>query len=318
MAMTKLLKLKKWLTLDEAVNHISSVLGEPVKVADLYRFALDGHLILSADFVNGVRVRKGQWVNFKDVELELITPLVDTGDGRLIGIPKNGEFIVDSERCIRFEKYITTVDGIWDLAMIGSERLDIEHNYQHLVSGPDVTNVCLGGAFIQKDNVVCQVQESVDENEYMEGSKAWIRKIEDYLANKKIKKKIAKSMRERCSSEREKFIENKKNRPAIENYYEADLDVDDFIIVIRTNEVTRFIQTLEQTSVNEKPLSATERNTLLVLIGAMCKELKIDPNQRGVAGSLVAMTENLGASLSDDTIRSILKQIEDAVSSRSK
>ena len=35
--MSKLLKLKEWLTLDEAANHISNVLGEPVTLADIYR-----------------------------------------------------------------------------------------------------------------------------------------------------------------------------------------------------------------------------------------------------------------------------------------
>ncbi len=34
--MSKLFKFKEWLTLDEATNHISTVLGEPVTSADLY------------------------------------------------------------------------------------------------------------------------------------------------------------------------------------------------------------------------------------------------------------------------------------------
>jgi len=50
----------------------------------------------------------------------------------------------------------------------------------------------------------------------------------------------------------------------------------------------------------------------------LCKEVNIDPNQRGVALSLVAMTEILGAPLTDDTIRKILSQIEGAVSARHK
>ena len=45
--MSKLLKLKEWLTLDEAVNHFSNVLGEPITLADLYRLALCSGLIPS-------------------------------------------------------------------------------------------------------------------------------------------------------------------------------------------------------------------------------------------------------------------------------
>ena len=88
--------------------------------------------------------------------------------------------------------------------------------------------------------------------------------------------------------------------------------------MIRTAEVTRFIQSLENTSLLEKPLTSKERNSLLVLIGALCKEVDIDPNKRGVAPALVKMTEILGAPLTDDTVRKILKQIEDAVSLRNK
>ena len=44
--MSKLFKLSEWLTLDDAAKHLSTALGEPVKVADVYRLALDGHLTL--------------------------------------------------------------------------------------------------------------------------------------------------------------------------------------------------------------------------------------------------------------------------------
>jgi hypothetical protein len=57
--MNRLFKLKEWLTLDEAAAHISNVLGEPATVPDLFRFALDGHLTLSVDFVNHTKARKG-------------------------------------------------------------------------------------------------------------------------------------------------------------------------------------------------------------------------------------------------------------------
>ena len=90
------------------------------------------------------------------------------------------------------------------------------------------------------------------------------------------------------------------------------------MLVVRTNELNRFIKSLEDTPSNEKALASKERNSLLVLIGALCKQVDIDPKQRGVAASLVAMTELVGAPLTDDTIRKILSQIEPAIDSRSK
>ena len=70
--MGKLFKLREWLTLDEAAAHISNVLGESATVADLYRFALDGYLTLSVDFVNHASARKGKWLKTEQVEFKPI------------------------------------------------------------------------------------------------------------------------------------------------------------------------------------------------------------------------------------------------------
>jgi hypothetical protein len=67
-----------------------------------------------------------------------------------------------------------------------------------------------------------------------------------------------------------------------------------------------------------KPLATTERNTLLVLIAALCKQAKIDYKERGISGAIVKATEEVGAPVTDDTIRKILNQISDALESRSK
>jgi len=89
--------------------------------------------------------------------------------------------------------------------------------------------------------------------------------------------------------------------------------------VVKTSEVTRFIiQSLEETPPEAKPLTFKERNSLLVLLGAVCKHNDIEPSQRGIATSLVTMTELIGAPLTDDTIRKILNQIEPAIESRNK
>ena len=111
----------------------------------------------------------------------------------------------------------------------------------------------------------------------------------------------------------------RRERPLEERYYPSGGLVDyDYVFVIRTQELTRFIQSLEESLPVEKPLTSKERNSLLVLIGALCREVGVDPAKRGVTTSLVKMTEILGAPLTDDTIRKILGQIEGAVSARNK
>lgn len=65
----------------------------------------------------------------------------------------------------------------------------------------------------------------------------------------------------------------------------------------------------------EKALRSNERNTLLIIIGALCKQLKLqyDPLDSNTVGKVMAFVNNLGVDLSDPTIRDKLHKISDAV-----
>ena len=319
--MSKLLRLKAWLTLDEAVSHISTVLGEPATVADLYRFALDGHLTLSVDFVNHANARKGKWVKTEEVQFYLIETDILTGEKleNPISMPLNHELFVSDDNWIALEKPVEYISGVWDLAMVGAETLDIEHLYQQSTSGLEVTLVAIDGTFVKQGDVICQLQTDYDDNEYQTGSRAQRKDIDRYIIDEKLSDEEAKKIVDKYKEDRKKYLEDRKDTPRENLFYPSGgLGEHDYVLVVRTEEITRFIQSLEGLSETEKPLSSKERNSLLVLIGALCKEVDIDPGQRGVAASLVAMTENLGAPLTDDTIRKILKQIPDAIELRNK
>ena len=319
--MGKLFKLREWLTLDEAAAHISNVLGESATVADLYRFALDGYLTLSVDFVNHASARKGKWLKKEQVEFKPIENDLFSGEKLDIpfSMPANCEVRVSEDDWIFLEKPVVSINGVWDLPMVGAEQLDIEHNYQQLTSGLEVTLTTLDGVFVQQGDVVCQLQANFDNNEYQKGSKAQQKVMERFFSTNDVAEDEANELRAKYKEDREDYLKSRKNKPIEDNYYPAGgLGEKDFVLVIRTEEVTRFIQSLEDTSVLDKTLNSKERNSLLVLIGALCKEVNIDPNKRGVAPALVEMTEILGAPLTDDTIRKILKQIEEAVALRNK
>lgn len=68
----------------------------------------------------------------------------------------------------------------------------------------------------------------------------------------------------------------------------------------------------------EKGLSTTERNTLLTIIAALCDYSAIKPDNRGAANQIAKMTEEIGATVSDDTVRRWLKLIPDALATRMK
>lgn len=68
----------------------------------------------------------------------------------------------------------------------------------------------------------------------------------------------------------------------------------------------------------EKSLTTTERNTLLVIIAALCKKATIEPAQSTATAEVVRLVDGIGVTLSDDTIRKVLKKIPDVLASRRK
>jgi hypothetical protein len=322
--MSKLFKIKEWLTLEEAANHISNVLGEPVTLSDIYRLALDSHLKLSANFVNGAMAKLGKRVMINGVKFDLITRNIFTNEELDVPIKlaSKGELRIDDSPdsdFLSFEDEVKHIRGVWDLTMLGSEAIDIEFYYQQMTSGLEVTLVGLEGVFLEKDEVVASLQADFDNNEYQQGSKAAKQKLEQYITSNKLTDDEIKKLRDEYQAERKKYLGGKREFERIPTYYPSGgLDEHDYVLVVKTKEVTRFIQSLEYTPPEAKPLTSKERNSLLVLIGSLCKQVDIDPKQRGVSASLVAMTELIGAPLTDDTIRKILNQIEPAIDSRSK
>jgi hypothetical protein len=169
---SKLFKLKKWLTVSEAARHLSIVFGEKVAKADVLRLALDGHLKLSVNFVNHARARCGKVVPIEEARFHEFPPDVAKGlplppghEGKplmvLQGININGKEVLE------LDKEIKTLDGVYDLPMIGAEALDVEHEYQQLTGGPAVTLSNLEGAFVAgQDGRLCQLQEHFENNEF--------------------------------------------------------------------------------------------------------------------------------------------------------
>lgn len=68
----------------------------------------------------------------------------------------------------------------------------------------------------------------------------------------------------------------------------------------------------------DKAMTTTERNTLLTIIAGLCDYSAIVPAERGSASQIAKMTEEVGAPVTDDTIRKMLSKIPDALESRKK
>lgn len=68
----------------------------------------------------------------------------------------------------------------------------------------------------------------------------------------------------------------------------------------------------------DQPLATREKNTLLTIIAGLCDYSAIDYKKRGCAKNIAAYTEEIGAPISEDTVRRWIKKIPDALEIRMK
>jgi hypothetical protein len=68
----------------------------------------------------------------------------------------------------------------------------------------------------------------------------------------------------------------------------------------------------------DKSITTTERNTLLIIIAALCDYSAIKHQDRRMAQRIMEMTDEIGAHLDDQTILTALKKIPTALETRKK
>lgn len=303
--MSNFFKLKEWLTLDEAVNHFSNVLGEPITLADVYRLALDGHIKLSAQFINGAKAKRVRLVKSEDVLYKQAKPNVpDFPKGKCFNVPQNVEMQISKDYWIeKLEPDLISIDGVWDLAMIGAERADIANRYHQETSEHTVKVPMFTGHYLQKDGKTYQLQ--VRQERRPESSENI-----DSITSNNIKDNEVMSLQEM----------RLRMKPRQLPQYEVASKLSDYghVLVLRTSEVNTFIKSLEETPVQNKSSETHSKNSRLCLLATLLSELGYDWNQRGISTSLVAMTELHGTPLGSDTVRQILKEIDTAVEARKK
>lgn len=312
--MSKLLKLKEWLTVEDAAKRLSITAGEEVTEADVLRLALDGHLILSVYFVNHATGRRGSVVPYSETRWSLIPPLVnkerspsmgsamseadiaklDIPEGLKVLFIKNSTDLlqgcipfmeslkIDESRYLNLERDVETIRGVWDLPMWGAEALDVEHLYQSYVGGPDVTLTNLEGAFVQGGNgCVYQLQDSWENNEYQAGSNAQLERIRQRIRDEDLDSEVAKEMLAKHAESRQKFLSDVKSRndsgKGYQNYYPAGGIPSDSMFVVRTGALRALEESLlAEDAQTEKPLHPNERRSASQIITTLAAMAGLD------------------------------------------
>lgn len=159
--MSKLFKLKRWLTLPVAANHLTTVFRQEVSEADILRLALDNRLELSVVFVGRVMASLCKPVDYSEVKYDEVPNM--NGDG-ILRLPIGGQIVTEAnggllqsqEKVFHLEN-----DEPYGLTMMGGERGDIEYRYWTLVGGPQIETTNLNGTFVSSGKTVYQLKSKL-------------------------------------------------------------------------------------------------------------------------------------------------------------
>lgn len=274
------------MTVAGAAEYLSQALSEPVNEVDLLQAALDGHLKLSVYFPNRATALVGHVLSYKDIPKINIPSLdgksmVTIIDSDNLSLHAQANRFVEDTPFVLFGKEHVSIDGVWDLTMLGNEKIDIEFDVQEIIGGPEVTMINLNGTFLNRhDGTWASLQERSPDRIVTDGDGQ----------EKKIKG----------------------------SFYPAGRLGENCTRVIRVREVVEFQLRLEGKS-DEKPVGTRERNTLLCIIAALCQEAKIDRTKPAkAAGEILNIMSSMGLQVGETTIEGHLKAIPGALESRTR
>lgn len=299
----RLLSLKEWLTLDDTAKHLSIVFGEEVSRADVLRLALDRHLTLSVDFVNRARAKKGRLAPLEDCLFTVLPPVsagLAKGDatndldrlqiGRRLTYSelselspadqdriKNHELLIVPDainfgdgRFLILEQKVESLSGVWDLPMVGGEEIDVQHRYQMETDGPSVDLMNIEGAFVSRGDIVCQLQDDFDDNEYEPGAKVRGEMLEQRIKEEDLPRERADELRAHYQARRGEMKDKWKARPE-SRYYPAGGLPTDAVFVVRTAALRAFEEAVLKApeEATDRVLSRREETSLLNIAGGL-------------------------------------------------
>lgn len=150
-----LLRLKDWLTLQEAASWLAQTLGTDVSDTDILRLGLDRRLVLSVRLVNPTDALPGRLIARHQETAAASSPTPMGAAPRRYRL-ENG---VD----IELEGAIVSLLGVYDLPMIGGETAAVESEYQRRVVDPlqapvHVAHQSEVGLFLRQGDILYQLQ----------------------------------------------------------------------------------------------------------------------------------------------------------------
>lgn len=142
-------KLREWLTIPEAARHLALVFGEDVTEAAVLRLGLSEHLKLSVQFVNLVQAKRYLAADYTEEYEEHLQIVAARAAGLPDPVFEQRAPTWLEEECTRV---VTLRDKVYDLPLVGGERLDVEQEYQRQTGGAEVVLTAFEGTFVDTED----------------------------------------------------------------------------------------------------------------------------------------------------------------------
>lgn len=277
--MKKLLKFKEWVSLQDAIRFIREQTGEAISLADIYELAINRHLSLSVYFYDYAFAYRGYLLdaslNLKSDETRCPDGLEATCDDCYDGDYSLNEMLELSEcERVAWSYKVYRISGIWDILTRGAFKPSFKTRYNNYLN-PDRDNelIFFDSISLARNGHYAQPVMRIDPSE---------------------------------------------------GYYRSNCiaccDIwDDATLGIRPEELERFVASYngddsgDKVGSQSKPLHPKTRNTYLKLIATLAKDANYDLKLDGIAVSIEAATERMGHKVTDDTIRKVIKEVEDLI-----
>ena len=281
--MNKLFKLKNWLTIQEAAKHLTSVFTESVTEADVLRLALDEQLKLSVNFVNPVLVNLGTVVKKEAVPYNDVVGR----NGQTYRTFISRQHVSDDGDIYIFDAKdpAYTLRGICDVPMEEGFRLEVERRYQNLNNGPKVTTRWEQGLLIEAGGKEdCQFAWLSDEAATPDVDDSAASFLSEQLAASPLS--VAEQM--------DFVIKTLEIMRRTSRFCIVKRIPEDTVLVVRRNEMTNFIASLNDAPADTKLLmERRQESTYLNTIAVLLELIQTPKPDRGSAADVIKeMVEN--------------------------
>jgi hypothetical protein len=275
--MHKYVHLKEWLTTLDSAIYLSTVLEDEINEADVLQLALDGHLTLSVLFANYAFARFGTLVLSEAGSADPTPPPSPSPQPTI----ECKTVAIGKDEILRFSDDIASIDGVWDLPLVASERRDVQNRLHELTGGPRVWVTPIDGTLVRRpDGVWAQLQDLDEESLVKDGPLIGLDAV---------------------------------SLPDDGVFVVRTAELADFQVRLLSGATHASATSLD------KPLGERERATHLTIIAALAAALKIDTSKHSSAGAEIErLTELIGARVAGRTIAGYLAKLPDALERTSK